>query len=417
MSTQTNNLNNFIAGMQTLFSDFFNKYLENKITPVYDQLNSNPEQLFNFIEYISNYSSNVQSNSNMQSNSDANCNFNVENLQKNYKNIKEDKHKSFKKEKFSNKSVKSTDSENSNSDTDNDDIDDDEQQFNIYSNLNTVEKHLNTIGSTTIYDESETKIIKNWNLRKYPFDLMTDEQKKTNLIWTFEKFNTKQNVMPYNLGLDGDEIINPAENMYENWQSVTEDFELFNHKNKNKKIKICELSQCTELIDSNLKQLIKWKNIAEINRMNENNNEERDNKITNSIFNDDSDINIDTSDNFKEYDNFGMYFFKNITDENNAEHTDHILFEKLIDKHRHNIQYPNRENQENNVKIDELENNIKNHEQENDSRHMGQNNDLNQANELKKIIDSIELEKNITEKNKDNYLTNNFNNLKKIDKY
>ena len=54
------NSNNFVFGMQTVFNDFFNKYIEQKMNPIYNNLNTHPEQLFNFIEHMSSFNNNIQ---------------------------------------------------------------------------------------------------------------------------------------------------------------------------------------------------------------------------------------------------------------------------------------------------------------------------------------------------------------------
>ena len=43
------NSNNCVFGIKDTLSEFFSKYLEKKLNPLYNQLNSNPKQLFNFI--------------------------------------------------------------------------------------------------------------------------------------------------------------------------------------------------------------------------------------------------------------------------------------------------------------------------------------------------------------------------------
>lgn len=438
---------NYYLNMKNKFSNFFDKYFENKINQVYDQLKSNPEHLFNFLENIANHNSNYNSFSeNLQKKinkfeKSTNCKQTnnsvsiVDNY--NYNNdIDENKKDSKNKENMyvsttDNYNYNKDDNENKNNTKNKENIDDSENNFNIYSNLSTLKNYFNNLEE---YNE-------NFYAGKYPFDLMTEKQQKKNLIWTFGQFNKVKNIMPYNF--DGEQMIDPADDLYINFQHMDDDFKLLNYQKTNNKIQITKLSQPENSTDMDIPQLIKWKkevqskctehiNNLKNNEFNNNtdvNNNKRKthHECTEYFNNNEPDNKINTGNNkFEDDENFGMYFFRNFVDDDNefSSHdinNDYYKLRKIRENDDTNIEnddtkikntilqtYVKNQHEDNSVLVHNylVHNNEDNYEQEQNIQKNEQDNNTDKVNELKKIIKTLELEKNITDEKTIDYFNN-----------
>jgi len=249
------NTNNFVSGIQTVFNEFFNKYIEQKMNPIYNNLDAHPEQLFNFIEHMSNFNnSNNMQNQFSKTKDITNQNITQGNTIKNEEvskqEIKLDELKPTKLEelqKIINKEQENIENVEN-------------EEFNIYTNLNTVDKHIKKIGNKTTFNNSGSNKEKNyWDLREHPFNLLTEQEQKENLIWSFEKFNKKEKVVPYNLDLDNENLMNYTEGIPENCNTIEDDIKISSMEMKNNKINLCGITDCEELEKEDIDKLIKWK--------------------------------------------------------------------------------------------------------------------------------------------------------------
>jgi len=285
--------NNFVSSMQSVFNDFFNKYIEQKMKPIYNNLNAHPEQLFNFIEHMSNFNnSNINIQNQFPKTKDViNQNITQEetiiNKQVINQEIKLDELKPTKLEELQKMIDKDQENAENLENIENED-------FNIYTNLNTADKHIKTIGNKFTFNNSDSTKEKNyWDLRQHPFNLLTEQEKKQNLIWSFEKFNKKENVVPHNLDLDHENLMNYTEGIPENWNAINDDIKISSIKFNNK-IKLCNLNDCDEFKKEDINQLINWKEDLTKIKNEEIKNVTNENKIQEEPI---------------ENDNFGICFF------------------------------------------------------------------------------------------------------------
>jgi hypothetical protein len=277
--------NNFISGMQTVLTDIFYKYVEQKLNPVYSELNSNPDKIFSFVEYLSNFN-NFNNNQNIIKND------NIKNTKEN--TITKNIHIEDTANKMHIESEPTKLSELLKIVEENNEIVKEDEEYNIYSNLNTVDRHFNNICTKVTFNDSELKTTKTcWDLRTHPFDLLSKEEQKVNLIWSFEKFNKIDNVIPYNLDFDHKTMIENFNCIPENWNSITDDININNMKFKKNKIKISNVFDEKDLINIDSNKLNKWKKETLINIENNNKIDVKDN----------DEKKLETK---KENDNFGM---------------------------------------------------------------------------------------------------------------
>ena len=282
------NSNNFVSGMQSLFNDFFYKYIEEKINPIYNNLNAHPEQLFNFIEHMSNFNN---SSTNVQNQFLKTKDITIQNIAQ---------EKSIKNEQVFNEEIKldelkPTKLEELQKMIDKDQENLENEDFNIYTNLNTADKHIKIIGNKATFNNSGSNYMKKyWDLREHPFNLLTEQEQKENLIWSFEKFNKKEKVVPHNLDLDHENLMNYTEGIPENWNAINDDIKISSLKFNNNKIKLCNINDCEKFKKEDINQLISWKEDLTKIKIEEKNNAIDENKI---------------QEEPTENDNFGICFF------------------------------------------------------------------------------------------------------------
>ena len=425
-------LDNFTGCFYDSMSVFFKKYLAQKIKPIFSKLNSNPENIFHFIKYIENYASdenvleeyvsNERVSEKYASDEYSDSDSDLDNSHNNYKLSAKKKTKNkqnepkFKKEKSKkqnklNKKIKynkikknknnfkseSGHKKGYESDSNSSSESYDSTDFHLYSNMNTIKKHFKNLKKFSRGHLKKSKLL------NYNFDLLTKEQ-KNNIIWSCANFNKQKNILPYNLDLNEDTTIDPNATMYDNFQSINEDFDFLNYKQEKKGIEILSLADT----DPNYSQICKWKNDIEkemkedrenINKdnlqydqnhdINNNNNNQQFADITKRYYlqniyipqkknnyddSDDSDNSDNSNDSdklsnsSKQNDSFGMYYFQQpiMNNNNNDIYNREIMYRQyhnnknnqaannLQEMNLENVEFENRDLQEMNLENENL---------------------------------------------------------------